>query len=830
MKLLEPPAKPVTTASATPSSFAAAKAACRRIAPLWPLKNFVAVNPFLGLTDKPFHEACELLGRITSGGMQMPLGYYRDKWQSGAIIERDVLQALALARTQLAGAWRAKLEAWNVAQLVVAMNSPSPEEPEILTAAETIDRAHGRSWSDAIIESISQFCSAYYDQGQSAWRLPWKSLPLYAAWREMAAQDASMEMLGLPDFRKKVAALPENPVATLDQALSSLRISGEGTEHFLHKQLMSVRGWAGHIQYLVREKNTSGQQDDSLLHLLAIRIVFDAALLDHFDGQALREFWPPCLDASTEHEAVLVKYLWQLAEEAAWLRSLSAKLFGAQNHEFSKSERPAVQAVFCIDVRSEILRRSLEAASPKIKTIGFAGFFGLPIEYIPFGQHHGQAQCPVLLKPAFKVRGAPDQCHGKDRSREYMRLRLSKRLSYAWNSFKTSAISCFSFVEAAGLASGPKMLRDAFALQSRDTSAAVRQRPEIARDEHSTPETGIALPDRVRLAIGALKNMGLTKNFARLVLLCGHGSDTVNNPYGSGLDCGACGGNAGDANARVGAEILNDPEVRNALKPHDIVIPDDTWFVAGLHHTTTDRVTLFDTKEIPASHGDDVQHLRSWLEQAGGNARRERATLLGLNADEPSLDKQVEQRSRDWSQVRPEWGLAGNAAFIAAPRSRTSGLNLKGRVFLHNYDQYADTDSSILELIMTAPMIVANWINLQYFASTVNNTAFGSGNKVTHNVVGILGVCQGNGGDLQTGLPLQSVHDGSRWIHEPLRLHVILEAPRERIDAVLAKHEQVRRLVENGWLILFALERDGRDLHRRLPSADWQPATPGTPS
>jgi hypothetical protein len=28
--------------------------ACGRIAPLWPLKHFVAVNPFLGFAEKPF--------------------------------------------------------------------------------------------------------------------------------------------------------------------------------------------------------------------------------------------------------------------------------------------------------------------------------------------------------------------------------------------------------------------------------------------------------------------------------------------------------------------------------------------------------------------------------------------------------------------------------------------------------------------------------------------------------------------------------------------------------------------------------------------------------
>ena len=167
-------------------------------------------------------------------------------------------------------------------------------------------------------------------------------------------------------------------------------------------------------------------------------------------------------------------------------------------------------------------------------------------------------------------------------------------------------------------------------------------------------------------------------------------------------------------------------------------------------------------------------------------------------------------------------GLAGNAAFIAAPRSRTQSLNLGGRAFLNNYDHASDIDGSKLELVMTAPMVVASWINLQYFASTVNNRQFGSGNKTIHNVVGTLGVWQGNSGDLQVGLPMQSVHDGHKWMHEPLRLSVFIEAPREAINAVIEKHEDVRELLDNGWLHLFAIEDEGQTFARYIGGQQWK--------
>jgi uncharacterized protein YbcC (UPF0753/DUF2309 family) len=198
----------------------------------------------------------------------------------------------------------------------------------------------------------------------------------------------------------------------------------------------------------------------------------------------------------------------------------------------------------------------------------------------------------------------------------------------------------------------------------------------------------------------------------------------------------------------------------------------------------------------------------------------ERAALLGVPKGK-NTERQVIARSRDWSQVRPEWGLAGNAAFIAAPRRRTHGVDLGGRAFLHNYDWRMDTNFSVLELIMTAPMVVASWINLQYYGSTVNNRAFGAGNKTLHNVTGVLGVLEGNAGDLRVGLPWQSVHDGSRFVHEPLRLNVFIEAPVEAINAVIEKHPAVRDLADHHWIHLFAISDDGRALQRYQGQLRW---------
>ena len=171
--------------------------------------------------------------------------------------------------------------------------------------------------------------------------------------------------------------------------------------------------------------------------------------------------------------------------------------------------------------------------------------------------------------------------------------------------------------------------------------------------------------------------------------------------------------------------------------------------------------------------------------------------------------------------MRPEWGLAGCQAFIAAPRRRTRGKDLAGRAFLHDYDWTEDAGFKVLELILTAPVVVASWISLQYFGSVVAPDAFGGGNKLLHNVVGGIGVLEGAGGLMRAGLPWQSVHDGSRLVHEPLRLTVCVEAPREAITDILGRHPEVRALFDNRWMHLFALDEAGRMAWRYAGDLSW---------
>jgi len=322
---------------------------------------------------------------------------------------------------------------------------------------------------------------------------------------------------------------------------------------------------------------------------------------------------------------------------------------------------------------------------------------------------------------------------------------------------------------------------------------------------------------RVKAAESVLRAMSLTRDFARLVLLVGHGAHVVNNPHASALHCGACGGYSGEVNARLLASLLNDTEVRRGLARNGVGIPDDTLFLAALHDTTTDDVTLYAADHPSSAHRIDLEQARTWLAAAGRIARTERALRLPRAASAAAIYR----RSRDWSETRPEWALAGCRAFIAAPRPRTAGKNLAGRAFLHEYDWKQDQGFGVLELILTAPVVVASWISLQYYGSTVAPDVFGGGNKLLHNVVGGIGVVEGNGGPLRVGLPWQSVHDGERHAHEPLRLSVCIEAPREAMSEILGRHANLRALFDNRWLHLFALDDAGCMAWRYAGDLQW---------
>ncbi len=779
----------------------AADQAVRAIPPAWPLTATVAVNPFLGQISETLDNTAARLARIGGVRLALPRKHYAEQIAKGEIIDQDLVAALQASTL---------FNRIDLPALKAAVAEELQPLAALPTIAELAARATGKDWPGLVSERIGTFAAGFFDQGQALWAASRRN-GLYAAWRAFATHDLTPEILGLKGFSIHVDETPETPHAAIERAAVSLGLGAEPGTYF-HQLLLTVGGWAQYARHIQFKAEIEGRTDTTALELLAIRLVFEEALYARHKT-AIEGEWQQVRRSHVEPVSpdfdTVIDGLLQVAAERAAQRKLAATLAAPSPIKVAEL-RPVLQAAFCIDVRSEVFRRSLESVDPGVRTLGFAGFFGLGASHKGFASDVAEHRLPVLLKPSVFSCSAVD--HDEDADQQ---ARFSARATRAWGRFKLAAVSSFAFVEAMGPVYAGKLMRDGLGFgKGKGPDAA---KPRFAPD--------LDLDTRAVVAETVLKAMSLTEGFGRFVLVSGHGANVVNNPYASSLHCGACGGYAGDVNARLLADLLNDRAVREKLALNGINIPADTVFLGGLHDTTTDSVTLFEDDLENDILPEDIVRIRQWLAQAGRLTRAERARRLPRATAESVI-----ARSRDWSEVRPELGLAGCRAFIAAPRTRTAGRSLEGQAFLHDYVWKKDEGFKILELILTAPVVVASWISLQYFGSSVAPSLFGAGNKLLHNVVGGIGVVEGNGGNLRAGLPWQSVHDGENFVHEPLRLTVAVEAPKEAISDILKRHAQVRALFDNGWLSLFSLDEQGQMAWRYAGNLGWMDVRQGAGS
>ena len=773
----------------------AVDAAARAIPPAWPLASSVAVNPYLGQANEDLATVSARLARVAGARATMPRRWYLEQIASGTILDEDLNGALDCAPAGQAPA--------SLGALKALVQGPDIEPVSLKTVAQLAAEVSGLDWPGLISERVGGWMAAYVDEGQALWAAP-KGRGAYGAWRAVSTHDLTPEILGLSGFAMHVSEASESAGDALARAVQTLGLSQAGQETYFHQLLTATGGWAQFARFKLWQAELGGGTDETLTDLLAIMLIWEEVLFERY-GNLFADAWS---EICVQHAAPVVPTpaqaadaILQEAADRSAQRLLAATL--ASPSVEARDGRPALQAAFCIDVRSEVFRRALEAINPDVQTIGFAGFFGLAASHRRFASDVDELRLPVLLNPGVhSISGGPETA-ADDQS-----ARFRSRARRAWGRFKLAAVSSFAFVEATGPVYVGKLIGDALG----------RAHSHPQHDPAPRFDPPLDLAARTKAAESVLRAMSLTTNFARLVLLAGHGAKVVNNPHASGLHCGACGGYSGEVNARLLAGLLNDGDVRAGLAAQGIDVPADTLFVAALHETTTDEVTLYVADQPISSHRQDLDQAAAWLAAAGKLARGERALRL------PRADHegQISRRSQDWAEIRPEWALAGCKAFIAAPRQRTSGKTLQGRAFLHDYDWQADKDFGVLELIMTAPVVVASWISLQYYGSTVAPQTFGGGNKLLHNVTGGIGVVEGNGGLMRAGLPWQSVHDGEKLVHDPLRLSVCIEAPREAMADILQRHDGVRALFDNRWLHLFALDETGRMAWRYAGDLKWE--------
>ncbi|WP_435006703.1 DUF2309 domain-containing protein [Tundrisphaera lichenicola] len=478
---------------------------------------------------------------------------------------------------------------------------------------------------------------------------------------------------------------------------------------------------------------------------------------------------------------------------------------------------PKFQVICCIDEREESFRRHLEEIAPEVETFGVAGFFGVAMYYKGVADAHFVPLCPAILSPKHwmieelvqeptKIEQIKAGCR-KVLGHASHRLHVGSR-GFAFGALLTGAVGSLAAIPLMARILFPRLASQIRHYFGRIIKASpqTRLRLERTRPEPGPQGAGLgySVDEMTDIAERILQDMGLTKGFARLVVVIGHGSHSQNNPHISAYNCGACGGAPGQPNARVLAQFLSDKRVRQKLGERGLGIPTDTIFVAGYHDTCNDSIIFDDLDHIPPSHFEEFQKARKALIEAGQRnaherCRRFRSAPLSLTFEEAR--EHVEARSQDLSETRPELGHATNAITIVGRREWTRGLYLDRRAFLASYDPSTDdAENSILDRVLSAVFPVCGGINLEYYFSNVDNAGYGCGSKLAHNVASLLGVMDGAASDLRTGLSWQMVE-----IHEPLRSLFIIETTTEAMLRIMDRNEGIGRLCRNRWIQLAVL-------------------------
>ncbi|RDW21500.1 DUF2309 domain-containing protein [Oceanobacillus arenosus] len=836
------------------------ESASKVIAPYGPIHTFAARNPWDGLENQSFEKTARFLKDLSNINI-MPsdsmihtarnqgeinlnfLGEILGQWLHGQSLDipQDVQErycwslllqekkpSKALNRTE----WKTLSKRLSNWLPQIASNH------SVRAYSQVLEKLGDSRIADELDRHMIKWCKLFLDESQAVWSMPLREEGFYQAWRKLVPKDPALNR----SIRKKLKGLPKEADQALVQALEILEVPNSDIKGYLEAHLLALPGWAGMMLW---HSQKAKNHKSLLMQYLAVRITMECILikpslpLPNEENEALLETllvsWADWGDmplnewsqiSFTEQKArltlayrfdeIVQHKIWLEAWEKTYETNLKEKVITNQEGQNNEADTIA-QLAFCLDVRSEPFRNELEKAGA-FETFGTAGFFGLPMETCKLGSNHSHNSLPVMNQPKLKVK----ETLPESELNPYLRRKQAAGLSNStFQVMKHNLLSSLMLPEISGpwltlqtLARSFLPRRTGYALQRLREKGLSKPETEFTLDHehHSGDELPIGFTDeeKVYYVRTALETMGLTERFAPLVVICGHGSHSINNPYASSLDCGACGGASSGFNARVLATLCNLPMVRQNLRKDGISIPEDTVFAAAEHITSLDEIRWLYVPELSNHAKKAFDQIQTILPKVSEKANAKRIPKL------PSIDShstprdEAMRRSEDWSEVRPEWGLARNAAFIIGKRELTKGTNLEGRVFLQNYNWEKDSRGDILTNIIKGPATVCQWINLQYYASTVAPDYYGSGNKTTQTVTAGIGVMQGNSSDLLTGLPWQSVMWSDTEIyHEPLRLLVVIQAPKEYIKRLLDQTPEFQQKVQNGWIRLASIDPDG---------------------
>jgi uncharacterized protein YbcC (UPF0753/DUF2309 family) len=736
--------------------------------------------------------------------------------------------------------------------------------------------APARPVDEVIHPWLIRLCSVFLDQGTAYWPMPNREKGFYESVRRLFLCQGGMfprYLVGLDDEFGKQERLSFSAADAVLDYLDSQSFREAEWPEILQAELLALPGWAGLMHRLEKDPALAPHKTlpCSLMDFLAVRLtmsrvarrrgaaetvpqesplktqekrrlsraarIYDAARVLRLSTGEINRLseseWSAFVNEVKAFNGLERRRILHLAYERWHEREILRGLASHRKYRglFDQQGRPPAQVFFCLDEREESMRRALEEADPRVETYSAAGYFGVAVDYRGIDDPHGAALCPVVIKPEHAVveRPKPEDSELLE-SRRWRRRILgllmrnsfvsSKTLLRGWLS--TSALGLLSAVPLIGHLLAPRryaLLRDwlnrEFLPEPRTELTLMRNTAE-SQSAVAGLLTGFAPQEKTERVASVLRPAGLVRGFARLVVILGHGSTSLNNPHESAHDCGACGGRRGGPNARLFAAMANRLEVRERLREEGIDIPGDTWFVGGYHDTCNDDVEFFDLDAVPATHQADLESIRNSLDQARAQNALERSRRF--ESSHPDADagrslRHVEERSEHLAQPRPEYGHCTNSVCIIGRRSLTHGLFLDRRAFLVSYDASQDPDDHSLSALLAAAVPVCAGISLEYYFSFVDNDRYGCGTKLPHNVTGLVGVMDGHASDLRTGLPWQMVE-----IHEPVRILFVIETTPHRLENVINASASLKQLVENRWFRLATIDPVSGRVHVRRDS------------
>jgi uncharacterized protein YbcC (UPF0753/DUF2309 family) len=786
-----------------------------------PIKDFIHHNTLHAFQGMRFHEGVAAAARLYGARSSMPAAFFLEAYRAGRISDSAIDRALA-------GTCPDEARRASVREALLAGGLEAPtfagRARDGLRSTWT-DRLGGVALHRRSHLHLFRLFGGYLDQGLSTWQMPGAD---HAGFYDCVGDLVRASPLPLLPFdtphARALLALPAREA--LLGALAKTVGRSDWYEPYLLETLLAQPGWAGLIAECERNAGLLlTPRRMTLVDCIAVTLVAEVGCLERELGTAFAPLSEAAIrppdsgrpDASPERaESERLLSVWQEAFEWSYYEAFLGALRANTARSRQRAPAPSAWAVFCLDDRSCSLRRHLEEVTSDVATFGTAGFFGLDFFYRGVDDAVAGKHCPAPMKPRHLIVEEFELLHQKQLDRSVPWWRRALHLEGHANTLIGGWVLSYALGLGAAASLAANIFRPSLAPVIVPPLSTVNRdaRFKLLRDGDARSPDGLWLgysPEELAERIAAvLRSMGADHDWPRLVVLFGHGASSVNNPYFSAYNCGACSGRVGAPNARAFAKAANDPEVRDALRARGLAIPDSTLFVGALYDTTRDEATYYDLERLSERFRGPLAVFRRQFDDARARNAAERCRRfesVPLGAPPKRALEEVRRRSTSLFEPRPEYNHATNASCVVGRRALTADLFLDRRTFLNSYEPSADPRGEILSHVLSAVIPVCAGINLEYFFSRLDPRVYGAGTKLPHNVNGLLGVCNGIEGDLLTGLPTQMTE-----IHDPVRLLVVVEQSPAIALAAAKANPAVFEFIENEWVRYACLDPETREV------------------